>query len=377
MRAFGSEGAIRAQPVRGRRQQPASLEAHRYLGRRGDHRADDGDQGCRPLDGRDVPDLRPQSAGYPARARPGRACRPARLPWPGRSPASETLRAVSPRPGNPIAPWRCGISGAISTEKFKGKSQHARRRLPLRRIRTDPVGATAPETRETRRASPQDLRCAADPGAQRRTAGAARRADRALVARHVRDRHESDEHHRRVAEGHRPRRDSDGFEIRLSVLPAGHRRTGYSGTDVCELPRGQSARGRTFAGSMARARDLFAVCVAQDPTFAAAWAWLGRCARFLEKFTAGSAANLDLADAAFRRALAIDPHLACAHHFYTQLQIDLGQSAAAAARLVDRILSRGDEPESYAGLVHALRFCGLLAQSVAAQTAPSRSIRQS
>jgi DNA-binding winged helix-turn-helix (wHTH) protein/tetratricopeptide (TPR) repeat protein len=118
--------------------------------------------------------------------------------------------------------------------------------------------------------------------------------------------------------------------------------------------------------SMARARDLFAVCVAQDPTFAAAWAWLGRCARFLEKFTAGSAVNLDLADAAFRRALAIDPHLACAHHFYTQLQIDLGQSAAAAARLVDRILSRGDEPESYAGLVHALRFCGLLAQSVAA-----------
>src|SRR6476469_5791082 len=35
--------------------------------------------------------------------------------------------------------------------------------------------------------------------------------------------------------------------------------------------------------SMARARDLFAVCVAQDPTFAAAWAWLGRCARFLQK----------------------------------------------------------------------------------------------
>jgi tetratricopeptide (TPR) repeat protein len=118
--------------------------------------------------------------------------------------------------------------------------------------------------------------------------------------------------------------------------------------------------------SMARARDLFAVCVAQDPTFAAAWAWLGRCARFLEKFTTGSAVNLDLADTAFRRALAIDPHLACAHHFYTQLQIDLGQSAAAATRLVDRILSRGDEPESYAGLVHALRFCGLLAESVAA-----------
>lgn len=59
--------------------------------------------------------------------------------------------------------------------------------------------------------------------------------------------------------------------------------------------------------SMARARDLCALCVAQDPNFAAAWAWMGRCARFLDKFTAGSSVNLDLADAAFRRALAIDP----------------------------------------------------------------------
>ena len=128
--------------------------------------------------------------------------------------------------------------------------------------------------------------------------------------------------------------------------------------------------------SMARARDLFAVCVAQDPTFAAAWAWLGRCARFLEKFTAGSA-NLDLADAAFRRALAIDSHLACAHHFYTQLQIDLGQSAAAAARLVDRLLSRGDEPESTPG---SCTRCGSAVSSRSPSrhtTAPPRSIRRS
>src|SRR6185503_11675064 len=93
---------------------------------------------------------------------------------------------------------------------------------------------------------------------------------------------------------------------------------------------------------------------------------LGRCSRFLEKFKAGPSINLDLAQAALRRALAIDPHLACAHHFYTQLQVDLGESRDAAIRLTERVCERGDEPESFAGLVHALRFCGLLDESVAA-----------
>lgn len=118
--------------------------------------------------------------------------------------------------------------------------------------------------------------------------------------------------------------------------------------------------------SMARARDLFGLCVAEDPNFAAAWAWMGRCSRFLEKFKGGSALNLELAQAALRRALALDPHLACAHHFYTQLQIDLGEARAAAVRLVERVSARGDEAESFAGLVQALRFCGLLDESVAA-----------
>jgi len=118
--------------------------------------------------------------------------------------------------------------------------------------------------------------------------------------------------------------------------------------------------------SMVGARDLFSLCVAQDPMFAAAWAWLGRCSRFLEKFKAGPSVNLDLAQAALRRSLAIDPHLACAHHFYTQLQVDLGESRDAAIRLTERVCERGDEPESFAGLVHALRFCGLLDESVAA-----------
>jgi DNA-binding winged helix-turn-helix (wHTH) protein len=120
--------------------------------------------------------------------------------------------------------------------------------------------------------------------------------------------------------------------------------------------------------SMQQARDLFSVCVAADPEFAAGWAWLGRSARFLDKFKHDTPTNLDLAQAAFQRALAIDPDLACAHQFYTQLQVDLGQSRDAVVRLGHRIVQRGDEPESYAGLVHAMRYSGLLEESVAAHT---------
>jgi DNA-binding winged helix-turn-helix (wHTH) protein len=118
--------------------------------------------------------------------------------------------------------------------------------------------------------------------------------------------------------------------------------------------------------SMTRARDLFALCVTTDPQFAAGWAWLGRCYRFLDKFGAGPSMNLELAQAAFRRALAIDPQLACTHHFYTQLQADLGQAREAVTRLAQRIALRGGEPESFAGLVQALRLCGLLDESLVA-----------
>jgi DNA-binding winged helix-turn-helix (wHTH) protein/tetratricopeptide (TPR) repeat protein len=153
-----------------------------------------------------------------------------------------------------------------------------------------------------------------------------------------------------------------GYRFCLPVLgePGVHQATYATFLQAKELANLRSL------DSMARARDLFALCVAEDPAFATAWAWLGRCSRFLDKFKGGSAVNLDLAQAALRRALAIDPHLACAHHFYTQLQIDLGQSRGAAVRLLQRLVARGDEPESFAGLVQALRFCGQLEESAAA-----------
>jgi DNA-binding winged helix-turn-helix (wHTH) protein len=118
--------------------------------------------------------------------------------------------------------------------------------------------------------------------------------------------------------------------------------------------------------SMLLARDLYWTCLAEDPTFASAWAWLGRCCWFLDKFSSSSPANLDLAQAAFERAFAIDPDLAPAHQFYTFVEVDTGRAAEAMARILGRLDRHPGEPESFTSLVHVFRFRGLLQHSIEA-----------
>lgn len=118
--------------------------------------------------------------------------------------------------------------------------------------------------------------------------------------------------------------------------------------------------------STTRARELYWACLAEDPGFAPAWAWLGRCSWFLAKFSANSTVDLELADASFRRAFAIDPDLACAHQFYTPLEADMGEACRAMLRLLQRIERHPREPESFTGLVQVLRVRGLLQESVEA-----------
>jgi DNA-binding winged helix-turn-helix (wHTH) protein len=129
--------------------------------------------------------------------------------------------------------------------------------------------------------------------------------------------------------------------------------------------RGKELLAERSPDSILRAQDLFWLCIARDPQFAAAWAWLGRTRRLLEKFK-GHPSTPDLAEAAFQRAFAIDPELACAHQFYTQLQVDSGQASQAMVRLASRLTRHGKDAETFAGLVQVLRCCGLLEDSVAA-----------
>ena len=123
---------------------------------------------------------------------------------------------------------------------------------------------------------------------------------------------------------------------------------------------------RSLDGLM-RARDLYCLCLAEDPCFAPVWAWLGRTSAILGKFSSKSdEAATALAHAAFKRAFAIDPDLACAHQFYTPIQTDTGHARQALERLALRLARHPADPETLAGLVQALRFCGLLDESVEA-----------
>jgi eukaryotic-like serine/threonine-protein kinase len=119
--------------------------------------------------------------------------------------------------------------------------------------------------------------------------------------------------------------------------------------------------------SWAVARDLYLQCLDEDPDFAPAWARIGRIYRVMGKWGRGEVeTNQAKAEAAFKRALQINPDLSIAHNLYAQLEVDLGRAEDAMLRLIARAQVRGADPELFAGLVHACRFCGLLEASVAA-----------
>jgi len=116
------------------------------------------------------------------------------------------------------------------------------------------------------------------------------------------------------------------------------------------------------------AGDMYQSAVDEDPGFAPAWAKLGRVHRVLAKYgVEGRDEHFRKADESFRRALEINPDLSIAHNLYTNFEIEsLGRAKEAVARLLGRTRAQAADPELFAGLVVACRFCGLLDASLAA-----------
>jgi serine/threonine protein kinase len=128
---------------------------------------------------------------------------------------------------------------------------------------------------------------------------------------------------------------------------------------------------RTYDG-LPLARDLYQSCLEVDPSFAPAWAQLGRCHRVIGKYIDVSTDSEARAEEAFRRALELSPRLTVAHKFYAHLESDIGQAQQAIVRLLGEANRHGNDPELFAGLVHACRYCGLYEQAIAAHAEARR-----
>ena len=153
-------------------------------------------------------------------------------------------------------------------------------------------------------------------------------------------------------------------------LPLSEREQSLLHRDVPTSPKAYECylRGNQLsqeAKQWAMARDLYLRCVEEDPDYAPAWARLGRIQHVMGKYLpTGTQNDLVHAEAAFRRALDLNPDLAMAHKLLAQLEVDLGHAHDAMARLIGR--THVADPELLAGLVSACRYCGLLDASVAA-----------
>jgi len=123
--------------------------------------------------------------------------------------------------------------------------------------------------------------------------------------------------------------------------------------------------GKGFSG-LSEAIGLYEQCVALDPWYAPAWARLGRARWLVGKFSEGAAEKLAEGRSAIERALELNPNLPLAHNLYTNIQVDQGLAMDAMRRLLLRLRSSKTDPELFAGLAHASRYCGLLQASLEA-----------
>ena len=114
------------------------------------------------------------------------------------------------------------------------------------------------------------------------------------------------------------------------------------------------------------ARDLYLRSLEEDSQFAPAWARLGRCYRVIGKYSEGRALNWQRAESAFKRALELNPDLALGHKFYAHFEAEVGRAPEAMTRLLRLAATNRNDPELFAGLVHACRYCGLFDASLAA-----------
>jgi len=115
------------------------------------------------------------------------------------------------------------------------------------------------------------------------------------------------------------------------------------------------------------AKNLYEQCVDVDPSYAPAWARLGRINRVIGKFDERAPRpSYQAAEANFRRALELNPDLSIGHTLFAYLEAETGHAEAALLSLLTRLQRQPNDPDLFAALCQVSRYCGLLDVSVAA-----------
>jgi tetratricopeptide (TPR) repeat protein len=114
------------------------------------------------------------------------------------------------------------------------------------------------------------------------------------------------------------------------------------------------------------ARDLYRQALEEDPRYAPAWARLSRMHLLLGKYGTDTHQQYELAESAARHAIELNPDLALAHDACVKIEVATGRAMQAMLRLLDRVQKGTNDPEVFAAMVMACRFCGLLEASAAA-----------
>ena len=90
------------------------------------------------------------------------------------------------------------------------------------------------------------------------------------------------------------------------------------------------------------------------------------------KLGGGGAEDLEAAKTAVQRALDLNPDLPQAHSIAAQLDIDQARARDAMVRMLGQANRRRTDPELFATLVYACRYCGLLGPSLRADVRAQR-----
>lgn len=103
--------------------------------------------------------------------------------------------------------------------------------------------------------------------------------------------------------------------------------------------------------------------VGMDPTYAPAWEQLGMRYYFEASYAGGGTTFVDRSDAAYEKALSLDPNLASASSHLIENRVQRGELADAYEDAEALVTRRPDNAQAHYTLAYVLRYAGLLDES--------------